>query len=101
LNPQANPAEKKHPNELVLNYEAQEPGWVVMSDVWYPGWKASLDGISTPLLRANYLFRATYVPAGKHQLIVAYRPASFYTGALISLISLIVFFLFIVIRRKG
>ncbi len=92
---------KANPNEMVLNYEAQKSGWLVMSDVWYPGWRASVDGISVHLLPANYLFRAAYVPAGKHQLIVVYRPVSFYSGALISLISLVVFFSFIIIRRKG
>jgi len=91
---------EENPNRLVLNVEAREAGWLVMSDVWYPGWRASVDGDSTPLLRANYLFRAAFVPAGSHQLVLAYHPASFYLGASISLFSIVVLF-FLLMRRKG
>ena len=43
----------------------------MLNDVWHPWWRADVDGTEAPLLRANVLFRAVAVPAGRH--IVTYR----------------------------
>ncbi|MGW8250836.1 MAG: hypothetical protein ACWGO1_09360, partial [Anaerolineales bacterium] len=53
---------------LVLQVEAERPGWLLLSDTWYPGWTASVDGVDVPIYRANYLFRAVSLPAGEHQV---------------------------------
>jgi hypothetical protein len=63
------------PDRLVIHVSASGSGWVVLSDVWYPGWQAMVDGRSAPIARANYLFRAVPVPAGEHEVIFEYRPA--------------------------
>ena len=47
---------------------------VVTSEVWYPGWHATVDGQATPLLRADGLLRACRVPRGRHRLHVWYQP---------------------------
>lgn len=75
------------PNLVELAVSASEDGWVLLSDVWYPGWRASVDGSDASLLRANYLFRGVAVPAGEHVVSFQYRPLSFWLGALISLFS--------------
>jgi uncharacterized membrane protein YfhO len=49
-----------------------------------------VDDIPTPVLKANYLFRAITLPAGEHIVTFAYQPKLFYTGALVSGVSLIV-----------
>jgi vacuolar-type H+-ATPase catalytic subunit A/Vma1 len=54
----------------------------------YPGWKASVDGDAQPIQRANYLFRAVRVPAGRHTVRFRYQPTSFRAGAAISLAAL-------------
>lgn len=72
------------PNRLFLVVETAEPGYLVLSDVWYPGWQARLDGKPAAIRRANYLFRAVSVPVGEHQVELVYRPLSFYLGALLS-----------------
>jgi hypothetical protein len=74
-------------NEVIVWLSSQAKGWLVLSDVWYPGWRVSVDGELATLERADYLFRAVEVPAGTHQIKFAYRPLSFYIGAAISLIS--------------
>ena len=62
-------------------------GFLVVGDVYYPGWKADLDGRRTNLLRANYLFQAVHVPAGEHRVRIDYEPWSFRAGLVLSLLT--------------
>jgi hypothetical protein len=76
-------------NKSVLAVNSSNPGYLIMADAWYPGWQSFVDGIPTPVLKANYLFRAITLPAGEHIVTFAYQPKWFYTGALLSGVSLI------------
>jgi uncharacterized membrane protein YfhO len=76
-----------------VRVQADADGYLVVADVWYPGWTATVDGQTTSVLRANYLFRAVSIPAGEHEVTFVYRPLSFYLGATISLLA----WLFVVI----
>ncbi len=90
-----------NPNRLDIDVSLEAPAWLVISDVWYPGWRARVDGNPVTLLRADYLFRAVRVPAGEHRIVLEYRPLSFWAGAGVSLISLIVAILVFVRRRRS
>ena len=72
--------EQRGPNELVTKFFAPAPGYLVLTDTFYPGWKAYLDGKETAVLRGNYLFRAVQVPAGQHSVVYRYEPISFALG---------------------
>jgi uncharacterized membrane protein YfhO len=61
-----------------------QPGYVVLLDAWDPGWRATVDGSETPVLRANVAFRAVAVPAGRHRIELRYRPRSVLAGLLVS-----------------
>jgi hypothetical protein len=63
-------------------------GWLVNSSTWYPGWMARIDGQNVPLLRANYLFQAVWLPAGIHKVEFIYRPTAFYAGICLSLLGI-------------
>jgi O-antigen/teichoic acid export membrane protein len=63
-------------------------GYLVLSDVYFPGWVARIDGQDRPLLRADRAFRAVALPAGAHQVSFEYRPFSFRLGGLLSLLAL-------------
>ncbi len=63
---------------------------LVIVQSWYPCWKAEVDGVAVPLLRANYAFQAIEAPSGRHQVRLAYRDALFYTGAAFSILTLFV-----------
>jgi len=83
------------PNEVSIHVEANQPGWVLWSEVWYPGWRAWVDGQPVDVERGDYLFQAIPVPAGEHEVVVAYRPVWFYVGGAVSVLSLgaVIFFL--------
>jgi hypothetical protein len=78
---------KVTPNRVEVSVRAGGNGWLVLSDVWYPGWRATVDGKVVPLDRANYLFEAVAVPAGDHLVQLSYQPGSLYLGAVISLLA--------------
>ena len=63
---------KYEPNELTYTVESQKGGIVVFSEIYYPGWTAKVDGADTPGGRVNYILRALRVPAGKHQVKLAF-----------------------------
>ncbi len=79
------------PNRVTVRYAAKQPGWVVLSDVWYPGWQATIDGEPAQIYRGDYLFRAVAAPAGEHVVEFVYRPVFFYAGLAASLVGLAVF----------
>jgi hypothetical protein len=68
--------------------EAGGPGYLVLTDSYYPGWEAVLDGSRTQVFRANYAFRAIRVPAGTHQVEFRFRPRSFYLGLCLTVLTL-------------
>jgi uncharacterized membrane protein YfhO len=70
----------------------------VVSDTWFPGWKAEVDGAGVRLWRANHAFRAVAVPAGDHRVAFRFRPRSMLLGAVVSAIALVV--AAIVARRR-
>ncbi|HWB84602.1 MAG TPA: YfhO family protein [Bryobacteraceae bacterium] len=57
------------------------PGMVVLSDTFYPGWRARVDGKPTPIYEVNGAMRGVPAPAGTHTVTMDYRPATAYTGA--------------------
>lgn len=68
-------------NGLKIEFESEDNGFLVVSSTFYPGWKASLNGKSAELLRANYLFSAAEVKKGKNQiLLLEFKPDSFSLG---------------------
>jgi uncharacterized membrane protein YfhO len=76
------------PNRIAVMVEGAAPGYLVLTDPWYPGWEASIDGVPATLYRANYVFRAVRVPAGRHEVVFTFAPASYYLGRRVSLAAL-------------
>jgi len=79
------------PNLVRIISDSSEPGYVFLSDTYYPGWKAYIDGKRSKILRANYMFRAVKVDKGRHEIKYVYDPLSFKLGALVSLLSILAF----------
>lgn len=64
------------PNHLTYETSSDQAGVVVFSEIYYPGWKATIDGHPAEIGRANYILRALYVPAGKHTIEMRFDPTS-------------------------
>ena len=79
-------------NRLEVTVSGDQPGWLLLSDVGYPGWRVAVDGTKASLYQGDYLFRAVSVPAGKHQVVFTYQPVSFWLGLWVSLIAWILLF---------
>lgn len=75
-------------DQVTLEVQADEEGWLFLSNSYYPGWQARLDGQPAEIYPANYLFQAVHIPSGSHKIRLLYRPFGFYFGALFSILGL-------------
>lgn len=86
-------------NALTFEAETAAPRLAVFSDIYYPGWRCTIDGEDTDILRADYVLRAVVIPAGKHQVEFRFDPQSLHTTEAVantSLVALILLFLALV-----
>ena len=82
----------EYKNESIqLNVSLPLPKMLVLSETFYPGWKAYSDGRETKIYRANFAFRAVPLPAGIHRISMVYDPVSFRIGKAITLFTLFIF----------
>ena len=77
------------PENVVLEVRTEGDGFLVLTDQYFPGWKAYIDGKPTKIYRANYLFRAVALPAGQHEIVFRYHPWNFRLGAAISITAIL------------
>ena len=73
---------------LRLDATAACAGVLVLSDNWYPGWQATLDGKPVDILRADNALRGVAVPRGPHRIEMRYHPSGMRGGAILSLLTL-------------
>jgi hypothetical protein len=88
------------PNRVTIRAALDAPGYLVLADTWYPGWRAMVDGEPAELLRANYAFRAVRLEAGEHSVEMVYHPTSVFVGGGLSLVAVIGIAVGLVLARK-
>lgn len=71
--------------------DAYVPAVLVLTDTYYPGWRAMLDGNPIPLRPAYLALRGVVVPSGRHRVVFYYRPLSFTVGCLLSCLGAVAF----------
>ena len=76
------------PNYLKYEVDSKTGGTIVFSEIYYPGWRSSIDGKEVPHGRANYILRAMNVPAGKHEVEFSFDPVSLHVTENIATIAL-------------
>jgi hypothetical protein len=89
------------PDALRLRVAAPAPTLLVVSQAWYPGWEALVDGRRVPLYRADYVLMALAVPAGDHAVTVRYRPASVRAGLVLGVLGTVALLGFTVVGRRA
>jgi hypothetical protein len=80
-----------------LQVETPTPGFLMLSDLYTPDWKVSVEGKPAKLYRADYSYRGVYLPAGTHRVVFSYQPLSYRVGCYLSLAG-IVLMLLVVLR---
>ena len=74
-------------NEIELEACTPVSGFLVLSDVYYPGWRATVDGLPAEVLRADYVFRAVSLLPGEHTVRMVFDPWPWRVGLIVSLIT--------------
>lgn len=91
-------------DRVEITADMQNPGFLVLSDTYYPGWIAYVDGKETEIFVSDYIFRSVFLDKGVHNITFVYRPLSFKIGLLVGLIALVsvasVLILRAILRRK-
>jgi hypothetical protein len=77
-------------NKIKIESTAEQTGLLVLSEIYYPDWKARIDGAGTQVFRADYALRAIAIPKGKHEVEFYYSSGSFNRGLFISIVSFVV-----------
>jgi uncharacterized membrane protein YfhO len=76
------------PERLTVRARAATPALVIVNDVFYPGWKATVDGRPAPIEQVDYLLRGVRVGPGTHTVEMRYEPASWRIGWIVTLVAL-------------
>lgn len=75
------------PHEVLIKADMETDGFLVLSDTYYPGWKAYVDGRETRIYRAYSFLRAVKVSKGKHEIVFRFSPSIYLAGKIITALS--------------
>lgn len=96
--------EKYEPNKLEYSVSSKNGGVVVFSEIYYPGWNATVDGVEVPVGRANYILRAISVKPGSHKVVLDFHPKSVSVTETIAYIAtailMLMFVAIVIVKRK-
>jgi hypothetical protein len=92
---------RENAREVIIEAVASQDGFLLLADTFYPGWHADVDGVRTPIYRANISLRGIALPKGQHTVRFTYEPAPYFRGlqiTLVALTALVVWFAFAAYR---
>jgi hypothetical protein len=72
------------PDKVVIRVSDGPPGWLVLTDVWYPGWTCTVNDQAVPVHRANFLFRAVALPEGTQEVVFSFSLPRYELGKPVS-----------------
>jgi hypothetical protein len=78
------------PERVEMSARLAAPGWLVLTDAYYPGWEVTVDNQPAEILPVNIMFRAVEVSAGQHTVVFEFKPRSLQLGLWISSIAVLV-----------
>ncbi len=88
------------PNRITYEVSSAHANFLLTTELFYPGWKAFIDGKEVTIQRANYIFRGVTVPAGDHEIKFIFAPLTFTIGAIISGIMLFFTVVYLLFYKK-
>jgi hypothetical protein len=86
-------------DSVTISATMTRPGFLILSDTFYPGWRATINGQPAKIFRANGFVRAIALDAGMHKVEFRYIPVSFFLGLAISIMTLLVWAIVRIIMR--
>jgi hypothetical protein len=89
------------PARVVVSASTDAPAWLVLTDTWFPGWRARLDGADVAVRRADHAFRAVALPSGRHEVEFTFAPRGLRRGAAVTLAALALVGLLLLPRRRA
>jgi len=89
-------------NSVKISTSTEEEGFLILSDIYYPGWKAKIDNDETDVFEANLALRGIYLPSGQHEIEFFFEPSSLQKGATISIITIVAISIYSwIVRNKN
>lgn len=88
------------PDQLTATVTTDREAILVFSEVAYPGWHATIDGVAAPMFTADYLFRAVRVPAGNHEVRLTFTPPLWRLGWQITGVSTLIFVVLLLVPTR-
>ena len=82
---------KNKPHEKIYSIESNKPGFVVFSEMFYPGWKAKINNKEVNVYKVNFILRGIFVQKGINKIKFYFEPSSIKYGSLFQIVSIIVF----------
>jgi Bacterial membrane protein YfhO len=89
------------PERVVVDVVSRGHGLLVLSDLFYPGWTARVDGREVDVERADYLLRGVPLPDGRHRVEFRYEPLSWRIGWILSLVALLALLALVALATAG
>jgi len=86
-------------NTVTIDCKAAAPGLLVLTDTFYPGWQAQVDGRNVSIIPTNFNFRGVPIAAGNHHVVFRYQPLSFYLGVILFIAGIVIIVSFFALRR--
>jgi uncharacterized membrane protein YfhO len=88
------------PNQVRIQTEVPVAGLLILSDLYFPGWQATVDGQPQPVYRADGILRGVQVPAGHHAILFTFRPPLLLLGVMISVAALLCTVILVVLGAR-
>lgn len=85
------------PDRVEIKVNTKKNGFLVLTDVYYPGWKVFVDNKESKIYKTNHTLRSVYLTEGYHNVVFVYKPLSFYKGLSITLFTLLVIFIYLLV----
>jgi hypothetical protein len=88
-------------DQIATTVQDTRPGLLVLSESWFPGWHATVDGVAVPVVRADGLVLGIPVPTGRHEVVVSYEAPGFKFGFVVSAVTILALVLAAVVERRS